>query len=210
MLRAVSGRTQSGQKRKRSAFFDRKCRNRTCGTCIRCRRVRSWAEGKYAGKRRSRRPDSWTVEQQARLETLAGTMDRRLVAEVLSREFPDLPRSVRAVAVQASRTGVSLWPPGHSIFEIANLLGVAGSRVQTWVELGWLRTFQYESRAGNTPTHVRVRTDALEAFIRGHAEHFDAARVQGSSVLATLARERAQRKQPVRFSRRSARLQEVA
>jgi hypothetical protein len=128
-------------------------------------------------------------------------MDRREIAEVLSREFPTLPRSAQAVAVQASRQGISLWPPGRSLWEIGQLLGVTPSRVQSWIELGWLEAIPYTAGAGRSFSRCRVMDSAIEAFIRNHPEHFDPSRVVGNSPLATLARLRAHGKCPVRFSK---------
>lgn len=181
-------------------FFQR-CADRTCGVCIRCRRVRAWAEGKYASRRNRRREDHWPPEQDERLRELAGTMDRRDIAQVLSREFPTLPRSAQAVAVYASRNGISLWPPGRSLWEIGRILGVTPTRVEAWIDLGWLVAMPYTARAGRAFSKWRVQDAAIEAFIRAHPEHYRAARVTGNSSLAMLARLYARTARPARFSR---------
>jgi hypothetical protein len=187
-------------RRRLSRFEKEKCADRTCGKCIRCVRSRSWALGKYANKKPSLKADIWMPEHEERLRQLAGTMDRKQLAETLSREFPDAPRTVHAVSIRAQRLGISLWPPGRSLWEISKLLGVSDKRILTWISLGWLEAFPYEAGAGVGRCRWRVHDDALQAFLRAHGEQYDPKRVKGTSPMANLARLYARGRVPQRLS----------
>lgn len=163
----------------------RKCQTRDCGACAACRMRARWQNGQGP---HGVKETTWPREKIERLRALAGTMDRRAIARVLDQEFPYTDTTAQSVAVFASRNGISLWPPGHSVWELSQILGRDARTVRGWIDAGLLPAFAYCAGAGAHRSTVRVSTAAAEAFIRTHRELYRRAHVKGQSRLAQLAR----------------------
>jgi helix-turn-helix protein len=170
------------RKRKKSKYLTVRCADRKCGACIRCIRARSWAEGKYASKAKSVRPDHWPAEQTARLRELAGRLDRRAIAAQLTQEFPDFPRTRHAVAMHAWRNDISLWMPGRSLDELVPLFGLRDRAAPNWWVAEGLLDHTIYAREVDGRRLWRVTDDALKQFMRAHPWAYDATRIQDASL----------------------------
>lgn len=171
------------------------CAGRTCGLCRSCTHIQAWSEGKYDGKKLSRRGDTWPTEQTARLRELHGQFDAREISRILSAEFPELPRTRRAVYVHACRQGISLWQPGLSCEEVWKLFGFSGNGpVQHWIEEGLLPSTIYVREKTGLPM-VRVQRTDLERFVHEQTWAYDTRRMTPGHALTAVA-ELAQRADP--------------
>jgi hypothetical protein len=162
-----------------------------CGACRSAWIRRAWAEGKFARRRAPAggvRGDVWTDAQRERLQQLAGHIDARAIATVLSREFPETPRTRHGVHLQAHKMGLSLWQPGRSLEEVGALFGLHAKHVrQWWVGTGLLEASVYEKdRTGGVL--YRVSDQALSTFVKTHTWAYVAARMRAGDPLAALAR----------------------
>lgn len=129
--------------------------------------------GEIAPRRKGRRrvaantsSEPWSPAEERRLRDLAGTVQVRQIARILTDEF-GVPRTKAAVNTRAKLLGVSLWWDGYSQNQVAALFGVTFTTVGRWRTDGLLRCEAWE--VGRGPRgQWRVAEQDLIAFISSH------------------------------------------
>lgn len=150
---------------------------RDCGTgdcggrCCRCRNLKTWAAGKYAGRARPKMPDGWTPEEDRLLRELAGTMPLPELAERLARES-GYRRTVHALRIRCKRLDVSAYAACVTLIELEAVFGSCHRTIRKhWLETGLLPARRWAGR-GSHPGWWIERTD-VERFIREQAWAYD-------------------------------------
>ena len=157
----------------------------SCGSCKSCTMRRYWSEGRFAGKRRSIRPDAWSRDEYELLERLAGTMEIERIAERIS-EQSRIPRTANAVKVKIQRRGLSRWVRGMSLMEIERLFGLDHRPIiKHWVTPGLLVGRRWSGRGPNAGWWFEPSD--VEAFIRRYPWAYDWKQMQPRHRLTSLA-----------------------
>jgi hypothetical protein len=94
--------------------------------------------------RKARKPrvnttqEEWSAGEEVRLRQLAGKLQVRDIADVLTGEF-GVPRTRAAVSVRARILNISLWWDGYSQNQVAAAFGVWFKTVEHWRDDGLLK-----------------------------------------------------------------------
>ncbi len=115
--------------------------------------------------------EEWTPGEELRLRELAGTVQVREIARILSREF-HVPRTSCAVSVRAAILGLSLWWDGYSQNQVAEIFSVWFATVARWRREGLLAGEHWEvGRGSHGQWHFS--DEAISAFIDGCTWAYD-------------------------------------
>lgn len=126
-----------------------RCPTRDCGACRSCKLRQAWADGKFAGKRKSMRGDHWTPEQDDQLRAIVGTVPWEQLAAVWL-ERTSIPRTAVALRIRSKRIGVSTWAQGWSMRDLERVFGVSHHTiVRHWITLGHLVGTRWSGRGPN-------------------------------------------------------------
>ena len=157
----------------------------TCGRCQSCGTRRAWAHGDFDNRRKGFMWDSWSPREIELLERLAGTMEIERVAEEITR-VSDIPRTVAAVRVKATRLGISMWTQGMSMVGMERLFGLDHRAIERWwVDPGLLAGRRWNGRGPNEGWWFDPKE--VEAFIRSYPWVYDWRDMKAGHPLTRLA-----------------------
>lgn len=115
--------------------------------------------------------EEWTRNEERRLRQLAGTLQVREIARILTREFA-VPRTKAAVNTRAKLLGLSLWWEGYSQNEVSAIFGVCTTTVAHWRSDGLLSAEPWEVGRGSRG-QWHFSDESLIAFIDGCTWAYD-------------------------------------
>ena len=143
-----------------AADADRPC---TCGRCRSCgiRRAHragkfrdvgrklhlAWASGRFDGRKRGERANTWTDEENDYLRRHVGTCPFREVVAGMVAET-GIERTVEAADVQVRALGLSRWVRCWQREHLRRLFRVAHSTVEAWIAEGLLAASRWRGRGG--------------------------------------------------------------
>ena len=123
---------------------------------VSCETVRRYAQVYGFGYHRP-----WTQEEENRLRELIGKHPLGKISKIMHRSYPSICYHRNRLRLDAT------IKDGYSRMQVRELLGVKTSRVQEWIEKGWLRVSQEN----------RISDEDLVAFLKLRPHEYSLRRV---------------------------------
>jgi hypothetical protein len=136
--------------------------------------------------RAPRHHQPWLPREDRALRASAGVVPVGEVAARLGRSRPAVLARARALGLHWYRPSPGRPHPGHTLGDVARLLGVSACTARRWVAAGWLLAARREVRLGRHTLWL-VGADDLERFLRECRPVYEPGRIRDPAWRAFVA-----------------------